>query len=84
MPMPEIGCSNCDIRLAVERTESIAEITAAKPAAASLATMGVRVWLLISPQEFTKPAATFVPPTSTPMMYVFREICVMRGRAKVA
>jgi hypothetical protein len=40
--------------------------TAAKPRAASFATMGIRLCPWIFPQESTKPAATFVPPTSTP------------------
>ena len=66
--MPETELRNSGLRLAAARTESIAEITAARPATASLATIGVRVWLVISPVEFTRPAATFVPPTSTPMM----------------
>jgi hypothetical protein len=51
--------------LVAARTESMAEITAAKPATASFATIGVRVWKVISPAAFTRPAATLVPPTST-------------------
>jgi hypothetical protein len=67
--MPEINPCLTGLRLAAARTESIAEVTAARPATASAATIGVRVWRVISPVEFTRPAATFVPPTSTPTKY---------------
>ena len=43
-------------------------VTAASPAAASpLATVGARTWVVILPSGFTNPAATLVPPTSTPI-----------------
>jgi hypothetical protein len=57
------------LTLAAALTASIAAVTAAKPAAASVATIGTRVWRVISPLESTRPAATFVPPTSTPMKH---------------
>ena len=44
-------------------------VTAAKPAVASVAAIGTRIWWEISPAGLTKPAATFVPPMSTPMKY---------------
>src|ERR1019366_2838998 len=47
---------------------SIALVTAASALAApSFETMGLRVWHKISPLGSTRPAATFVPPTSTPI-----------------
>src|SRR5437588_2867068 len=50
------------------QTDSIAAVTAPSPAAASLlATIGVRVCASISPVESTRPAATLVPPMSTPI-----------------
>jgi len=49
-------------------TDSIAEITALSPAAASpVGTIGVRVCARISPLPSTRPAATLVPPMSTPI-----------------
>jgi hypothetical protein len=78
MPIPEIMLCAAHGELVAPRTASIAVITAAKPAAASFATIGVRVWQVISPAAFTRPAATFVPPTSTPMRCPVRETSVMR------
>jgi hypothetical protein len=75
--MPEIGPPIPECEWAAARTASIAEITAANPATALLAAIGVRVWQVISPAALTKPAATFVPPTSTPMRWTFPETCVM-------
>src|SRR5271155_1977203 len=69
IPMPEIKLTDSERGLTAVGTESIAQVTAAKPAVASAAAIGTRVWWVISPVELTKPAATFVPPTSTPMKY---------------
>jgi len=43
IPMPEIKARDSGLGLVAARTESIAEVTAAKPAAASAATIGTRV-----------------------------------------
>jgi hypothetical protein len=80
IPIAVIDPSISVCESAVARTASIAEITAVKPAAALLAAMGVRIWKLISPSAFTRPAATFVPPTSTPMRYPLPETCVIGSR----
>src|SRR5262249_54502843 len=54
---------------ASETTASTALTTAAKPVAASPAgIMGTRVLCETSPLESTSPAATLVPPISTPMI----------------
>jgi len=80
IPIPEIDPSVPGREWAAARTASIAEMTAAKPAAALLAAMGVRIWKLISPSAFTRPAATFVPPTSTPIRYPLPETCIIDSR----
>jgi hypothetical protein len=75
IPMPETEWAREQVPA---RTESMAETTAANPAAASFDTIGVRVWKVISPAAFTRPAATLVPPTSTPIRCPSPETCVMR------
>ena len=42
IPMPEIKSGNSGLALAAARTESIAEVTAVKPASALAATIGSR------------------------------------------
>src|SRR2546429_1106999 len=63
MPMPRMAPG------AARYTDSIASRTAAKPVAASpVAIIGTRVLCVMTPAESTRPAATLVPPISTPMV----------------
>jgi hypothetical protein len=53
-------------------TRAIAERTAFRPSSANeFEIIGSRTWEEISPFAFTSPAATFVPPMSTPTNQFF-------------
>src|SRR5580704_9868293 len=75
MTIPVVGLSGPGAQMPIAgvcripedfRSSLMAVHTAANPRAASLATMGVRLCAWILPEQSTRPAATFVPPTSTP------------------
>ena len=77
IPMPlRLECaSGC-----AAKTLSMADCTAAKPAAEdSRAGMATRVWKRIVPSASTRPAATFVPPMSTPRESVRAPFMVLVG-----
>src|SRR5215467_1056197 len=68
IPIPRIRFCGPVAATAFSDTVSIVLVTAASPLAGpSLHTMGLRVWHRISPLGSTRPAATFVPPMSTPI-----------------